>query len=88
MRHIAGLSDEKVPRDEEFKFKERAQALVDRWQLLAHSRKANGNTSEGVNGKPDDSMQVDGNNAAEAPQEPAAVTADVQASADVAMAEV
>ncbi|KAI5121573.1 hypothetical protein M0805_000753 [Coniferiporia weirii] len=31
MRHIAALEDERVPRDEEFKFKDRAQALVNKW---------------------------------------------------------
>ena len=31
MRHIAALEDEKVPRDNEFKFKERAQTLVAKW---------------------------------------------------------
>ncbi|KAL1945865.1 hypothetical protein VTO73DRAFT_1867 [Trametes versicolor] len=31
MRHIHALSDDKVPRDEEFKFRERAKVLVDKW---------------------------------------------------------
>ncbi|KAL5507466.1 hypothetical protein ACEPAH_6922 [Sanghuangporus vaninii] len=31
MRHISALDKEKVPRDEEFRFKERAQALVNKW---------------------------------------------------------
>ncbi|KAG6829570.1 hypothetical protein H0H92_004119 [Tricholoma furcatifolium] len=32
MRHITLLDASKVPRDDEFRFKERAQALVERWQ--------------------------------------------------------
>ena len=32
MRHIHALPDNKVPRDDEFKFRERAKALVDKWQ--------------------------------------------------------
>jgi hypothetical protein len=70
MRHIANLSPEKVPRDEEFKFKQRAQALVDRWQLLAHSNSPSKKaTSEGVNGE---AMMVDGKNnpASDTNQEP------------------
>lgn len=31
MRHIHALSDDKVPRDDEFKFRERAKVLVDKW---------------------------------------------------------
>ena len=31
MRHIHVLTDEKVPRDAEFKFRERAKVLVDKW---------------------------------------------------------
>ncbi|TBU24649.1 hypothetical protein BD311DRAFT_552860 [Dichomitus squalens] len=31
MRHIHVLSDDKVPRDDEFKFRERAKVLVDKW---------------------------------------------------------
>jgi hypothetical protein len=62
MRHIANLDPEKVPRDEEFKFKQRAQALVDKWQVLAHKKPTDG-TSDGINGKADDSMDVDGKDA-------------------------
>ena len=39
MRHIHVLSDEKVPRDAEFKFRERAKVLVDKWHDIL---KANG----------------------------------------------
>ncbi|CDO75693.1 hypothetical protein BN946_scf184585.g6 [Trametes cinnabarina] len=39
MRHIYALADEKVPRDDEFKFRERAKVLVDKWHDVL---KANG----------------------------------------------
>lgn len=45
MRHIAALEPEKVPRDSEFKFKDRAQALVNKWHTTIStigSGKANG----------------------------------------------
>ncbi|KAG6805239.1 hypothetical protein H0H93_005270, partial [Arthromyces matolae] len=32
MRHITALDDGRVPRDTEFRFRARAQALVERWQ--------------------------------------------------------
>lgn len=31
MRHISALDKEKVPRDDEFRFRERAQTLVNKW---------------------------------------------------------
>jgi hypothetical protein len=34
MRHIALLPDEKVPHDEEFKFRERAKRLVEKWNAM------------------------------------------------------
>ena len=38
MRHIAALK-EPIPRDEEFKFKDRAQTLVNKWQIIINSEK-------------------------------------------------
>ncbi|KAH8118973.1 Tudor/PWWP/MBT [Phellopilus nigrolimitatus] len=40
MRHIAALEPPKVPRDDEFKFKDRAQALVNKWHTTIN--KVNG----------------------------------------------
>ncbi|KAJ7849670.1 hypothetical protein B0H14DRAFT_2356066 [Mycena olivaceomarginata] len=37
MRHIHLLEPGKVPRDEEFKFRNRAKALVDRWHGILNS---------------------------------------------------
>ncbi|EJD02697.1 Tudor/PWWP/MBT [Fomitiporia mediterranea MF3/22] len=38
MRHIAALEVDKVPRDDEFKFKDRAQALVNKWHNTVHKQ--------------------------------------------------
>lgn len=43
MRHIHALAPEKVPRDDEYKFRERAKALVDKWHDVLSASKANGN---------------------------------------------
>ncbi|EKM75299.1 hypothetical protein AGABI1DRAFT_116494 [Agaricus bisporus var. burnettii JB137-S8] len=40
MRHIAVLEDEKIPRNAEFKFKERADALVKKWQQILNANKS------------------------------------------------
>lgn len=42
MRHIAVLPDAKVPRDDEFKFRERAEQLVKKWQQILNANKPNG----------------------------------------------
>lgn len=47
MRHIHALTPERVPRDEEFKFRERAKTLVDKWHDILNAGKINGNTSDG-----------------------------------------
>jgi hypothetical protein len=39
MRHIAALPLEKVPRDDEFKFRVRAKALVDKWHAILGANK-------------------------------------------------
>lgn len=41
MRHINALSKDKVPRDDEFHFKDRAKALVDRWHEVLNDNKGN-----------------------------------------------
>lgn len=42
MRHIAVLSDVKVPRDTEYNFRERAEQLVKKWQQILNANKSNG----------------------------------------------
>ncbi|KAG6852932.1 hypothetical protein C0991_008046, partial [Blastosporella zonata] len=39
MRHITLLDDMRIPRDAEFKFKDRAQTLVERWQAVLNAAK-------------------------------------------------
>jgi len=47
MRHIAALQEPKVPRDAEFKFRERARALVERWQgILSSAKQQNGSGAD------------------------------------------
>ena len=45
MRHIAILSEEKVPRDAEFRFRDRAKALVDKWHQILNAGKPNGDSA-------------------------------------------
>ncbi|KAG7098064.1 hypothetical protein E1B28_000038 [Marasmius oreades] len=56
MRHIAALASDKVPTDEQYHFKDRAKALVDKWQVILASVK------EGtVNGTTDGAPTTNGN---------------------------
>ncbi|KAG6335689.1 hypothetical protein ID866_3395 [Astraeus odoratus] len=53
MRHIAALSPEKVPRDDEFHFRTRAKALVDKWHtILGSSKTAEASGEAAPNGAP------------------------------------
>lgn len=55
MRHIAALTPDKVPRDEEFKFRARAKALVDKWHAILGANKPSENGGETTaNGAPGD----------------------------------
>ena len=45
MRHIAALPEDKVPRDSEFKFRERSDVLVKKWHQIL-------NATKGANGEP------------------------------------
>lgn len=49
MRHVHALADDKVPRDEEFKFRDRAKALVEKWHEILSASKA---PAEGTVRKP------------------------------------
>ena len=62
MRHITVLTDDKVPRDDEFKFRERAKALVDQWHQVLNANKSNGLGvgTNGKMGKEDDAAVVKG----------------------------
>lgn len=87
MRHIAALPLDKIPRDSEFGFKDRAKVLVDRWQEVLNASKANGADAgtDGANGAAntdangnaeggDNAMQVEGDSAAVKSQPNAAGT--------------
>ena len=50
MRHIHALADEKVPRDGEFKFRERAKVLVDKWHDILKANGASESTKPATNG--------------------------------------
>lgn len=50
MRHIAALPEEKVPRDAEFKFKDRARDLVEKWHLVLNANKPTDSEGGGANG--------------------------------------
>ncbi|KAH9932487.1 uncharacterized protein B0H18DRAFT_26786 [Fomitopsis serialis] len=53
MRHINALPKERVPRDDEYHFKDRAKALVDKWHdILAENKgKPNGTAAAGESAK-------------------------------------
>lgn len=75
MRHIHALSPEKVPRDDEFKFRERAKSLVDKWhEILSASKASEGAVRKPVtNGKPhaeDAGASVNGKDEANGKEEP------------------
>lgn len=60
MRHIAALTPDKVPRDEEFKFRARAKALVDKWHAILGANKPSENGVETTtNGAADVAPDVD-----------------------------
>ena len=50
MRHIHVLPDEKVPRDDEFKFRERAKVLVDKWHDILKTNGASESAKPATNG--------------------------------------
>lgn len=100
MRHIHALPEEKVPRDDEFKFRERAKALVDKWhdKAKANEIKTNGTRKAadvedaGANGKADDTTKENGDKAeADVPmhteEAPANGAGDESMLADVTMSE-
>ncbi|KAJ6528499.1 hypothetical protein B0H19DRAFT_1194569 [Mycena capillaripes] len=48
MRHIHLLEPAKVPCDDEFKFRDRAKALVDKWHGILNANKATDGESAAV----------------------------------------
>ncbi|KAJ3979685.1 hypothetical protein F5890DRAFT_1420968 [Lentinula detonsa] len=45
MRHITALSDDKVPMDSQFKFRDRAKVLVERWQHILNASRVDSKES-------------------------------------------
>ncbi|KIK05161.1 hypothetical protein K443DRAFT_675316 [Laccaria amethystina LaAM-08-1] len=62
MRHIAVLTEDKVPRDDEFKFRLRAGALVERWHKILNANKGagGGSTSAAPEAEADETGAVNG----------------------------
>jgi hypothetical protein len=60
MRHIAALTEPQVPRDTEYKFRERAKALVERWQGILSASKTAGGVSTPGGGKANGSSSSPG----------------------------
>ncbi|KAF8868464.1 hypothetical protein BD779DRAFT_1676673 [Infundibulicybe gibba] len=50
MRHIAILPVERVPKNEQYNFRERAKALVDKWHQILNANKSGGSESGAANG--------------------------------------
>lgn len=94
MRHIHLQPSDKIPRDEEFAFRTRAKALVDKWHIILSANKEAG---PGANGTPAgssptapskaDKAEEEAPNGAAAPSAADASGADGTTSVDVTMAE-
>lgn len=94
MRHIHLQPSEKIPRDDEFHFRSRAKALVDKWHVILSTNKEAG---AGTNGTPtgssptapkaDKAEEDVPNGAAAAPATEALPAADGTTSVDVTMTE-
>lgn len=58
MRHITAVPDERIPRDDEFKFRARAKSLVEKWHEILNANKPGtespAETTEHLNGKSDE----------------------------------
>jgi hypothetical protein len=96
MRHIAALSTEKVPRDDEFKFRTRAKSMVDKWHAILGATKGNENAAEGAvngvsadTGAPAEKKIVDNNQPSPAENgAPAPVPATGPPAADASLADI
>lgn len=95
MRHIHLQPSDKIPRDDEFHFRSRAKALVDKWHVILSANKDGG---QGTNGTPagssptapskvDKAEEEAPNGAAAVPAAEVLPAADGTTSVDVTMAE-
>jgi hypothetical protein len=95
MRHIHLQPSDKIPRDDEFHFRSRAKALVDKWHVILSTNKEAGAGANGTPGgssptapskvdKPEEDVP---NGAAAVPTGETHPAADGTTSVDVTMAE-
>ncbi|KAG9316800.1 hypothetical protein JVU11DRAFT_2865 [Chiua virens] len=85
MRHIAALTPDKVPRDEEYKFRTRAKALVDKWHAILGANKPTENGVDATaNGAPADAPDASEAKASSSPAQNAISAISV---ADMTMSE-
>lgn len=58
MRHITAVSEDRIPRDAEFRFRARAKSLVEKWHEILNASKPGAEspaeTSGHLNGKTDE----------------------------------
>lgn len=57
MRHIAQKDGNEIPRDDEYKFRDRAQALVNKWAHTLSSTNGRADSKKPIS-KPDTAMEV------------------------------
>ena len=58
MRLIAGLKEEQVPRDDEFKFRSRAAVLLNKWHEIVDDTKTTAPETNGTHENGDTTMEV------------------------------
>jgi hypothetical protein len=95
MRHIHMQPSDKVPRDDEFHFRSRAKALVDKWHVILSANKEGGPGTNGTPAgssptappKPDKVDEDAPNGAVAVPTTEIVPAADGTTSVDVTMAE-
>lgn len=80
MRHIQQSSVDKVPRDADFHFRERAKALVEKWHQILHSNNANGDATAS---KPADDCVDKGDEDAKGEDDTGDNTMDVDAKGEI-----
>ncbi|KAI0266949.1 hypothetical protein BC834DRAFT_871703 [Gloeopeniophorella convolvens] len=94
MRHIHMQPSDKIPRDDEFHFRTRAKALVDKWHIILSANKETGAATNGTPGESSptaapkaDKSEEDASNGAGPTVSESAPAADGTTSVDVTMAE-
>ncbi|KAJ3743908.1 hypothetical protein DFH05DRAFT_1399308 [Lentinula detonsa] len=77
MHHITALSDDKVPMDSQFKFRDRAKVLVERWQHILNTSRVDSKESSKPPAKESKNTAANGvdskNSPGETSQSPSAI---------------